>query len=79
MTDAGRQATCGIVVNAHPNIARADYDRLKAILHNAALRCPGEHSRADLLGRVAWVEFLNPARGAHLRAAFTAIHWGQTP
>jgi hypothetical protein len=82
MTRAGRQRVCGIVVNAHPNVARDEYDRLKAILHNAALRGPaGENRagvgdfRAHLLGRIAWVESLNPARGAKLRARFARIDW----
>jgi hypothetical protein len=82
MTRAGRQRVCGIVVNAHPNVARDEYDPLKAILHNAALRGPaGENRagvgdfRAHLLGRIAWVESLNPARGAKLRARFARIDW----
>ncbi len=28
-----------------------------------------------LLGRIAWVESLNPARGAKLRTRFGAIDW----
>jgi hypothetical protein len=82
MTRAGRQRVCGIVVNAHPNVAREDYDRLKAILHNAALRGPAVENRAGvgdfrahLLGRIAWVESLNPAHGAKLRARFARIDW----
>jgi hypothetical protein len=31
--------------------------------------------RAHLLGRISWVESLNPARGARLRAAFNGIDW----
>jgi hypothetical protein len=75
VTDAGRQSTCGVVVNVRPNVPRADYDRLRAILHNASLRGPGEHTRAELEGRVAWVEFLNPARGARLRERLSRIRW----
>ncbi len=82
MTRAGRQRVCGIVVNAHPNVAREEYDRLKAILHNAAVRGPSAENRAGvsdfrahLLGRIAWVESLNPARGAKLRARFAQIDW----
>jgi hypothetical protein len=76
MTSAGRQSTCGIVVNVRPNVAREEYDRLKAILHNAALDGPGELSRAHLEGRVAWVAHLNPARGARLREWLGRIDWG---
>jgi RNA-directed DNA polymerase len=75
MSAGGRQVVTGIVVNVRPNIARADYDRLKALLHNARRDGPGEHDRDALLGRIAWVAQLNPARGAKLCAAFDAIDW----
>ena len=82
MSRAGRQRLGGVVVNAHPNVAREEYDALKAILRNAALRGPeGENRaghpdfRAHLLGRVAWVASLNPARGERLRERFDAIDW----
>jgi GNAT superfamily N-acetyltransferase len=81
-TRAARQRVCGIVVNEHPNVARHEYDQLKAILHNAARRGPsGENRagvpdfRAHLLGRIAWVESLHPGRGAKLRSAFARIAW----
>jgi hypothetical protein len=81
-TRAGRQRVCGIVVNAHTNVARDDYDRLRAALHEAATRGPAAANprgvpdlRAHLLGRIAWAEALNPARGARLRRAFAAIDW----
>ena len=61
---------------------RHDYDALKAALHNAATRGPeGENRagvpdfRAHLLGRIAWVESLHPARGAELRRRFARITW----
>jgi RNA-directed DNA polymerase len=75
MTRAGRQQVCGVVVNEHPNTARADYDRLRAELHRAASLPEGvdEAARARLLGRVAWVESLNPARGAKLRRLLAAL------
>ena len=82
MTSAGRQRVCGIVVNDHPNVARDEYDRLKAILHNATRHGPaGENRagvadfRAHLLGRIAWVQSINPARGARLRERFARIEW----
>jgi hypothetical protein len=74
MTSAGRQRLCGVVVNVHPNVARTEYDTLKAILHNAA-RCGPEHSRDHLLGRISWIESLNPNRGSKLRARFARIRW----
>jgi hypothetical protein len=82
MPRAGRQRVTGVVVNVKPNVAREDYDRLKAILHNAARDGPEsqnregvEDFRAHLLGRIAWVAALHPARGARLRARFDAIAW----
>jgi hypothetical protein len=83
MGRCGRQQVCGIVVNEHTNAPRREYDELKAILHNAARRGPeGENRaghpdfRAHLLGRIAWVEQLNPGRGRKLRERFARIDWG---
>jgi len=83
MHRAGRQRVCGMVVNVAPNLAREEFDRLRAILHDAATHGP-EHAnraglpnfRAHLTGRVAWTASLNPARGARLRAQLAAIDWG---
>lgn len=84
MTQAagGRQTVCGVVVNAHTNVRRTDYDRLRAVLRNAAAGDPAsqnrdrvEDFRAHLLGRISWVEALNPARGRRLRELFAAIDW----
>jgi hypothetical protein len=82
MTRAGRQRVTGVVVNERLNVPREDYDRLKATLHNALRHGPASQNRegvADfrghLLGRIAWVAALNPARGARLRATFDAIAW----
>ena len=81
-TRAGRQRVCGIVTNEHPNVARPEYDALKAILHNCGLHGPQAQNRqavrdfrAHLLGRITWVEALNPERGAKLRRQFAAIAW----
>jgi RNA-directed DNA polymerase len=74
MTRAGRQRVAGIVVNDRVNLARDEYDALKAILHDAehhglaaANRTGHPEFRAHLRGRIAWLESLHPARGAHLR------------
>jgi hypothetical protein len=75
MSSGGRQMVTGIVVNARPNVPRAEYDRLKAMVHNAARDGPGELDRDHVLGRIAWVASLNPARGRKLRAAFATIDW----
>jgi RNA-directed DNA polymerase len=77
-----RQQLCGVVLNAHPNVRRDEYDRLKAILHHCIAHGPHTQNRAGvpdfrahLLGRIAWVERLNPQRGAKLRASFARICW----
>ncbi len=81
-TAAGRQSVCGIVVNRRTNVRRTDYDVLRAILHNAARHGPaGENReqvadfRAQILGRISWVESLNPSRGRKLRAMFAEVDW----
>ncbi|MGZ6627856.1 MAG: reverse transcriptase family protein [Solirubrobacteraceae bacterium] len=78
-TTAARQSVCGIVVNVSPNVSRAEYDRLKAILHNAARHGPASQGdaadRAHLEGRIAWVASLNPARGEKLRRRCAQIDW----
>jgi len=81
-TRAGRQRVCGIVVNERPNVARGEYDELKAILHNAARNGPHAENRAGvpdfrahLLGRISWVESLNPERGLKLRERYARIVW----
>ena len=82
MRRATRQIVCGVVVNAHPNVPRDDYDGLKAILtncqrHGAQSQNRDAHAdfRSHLRGRVAWVEKLAPARGAKLLALFERIDW----
>lgn len=78
----GRQTVCGVVVNVRTNLRRSEYDRLKATLHNAVARGPDAQNRAGvadfrahLLGRIAWVESLNPGRGQKLRRVFAQIDW----
>jgi RNA-directed DNA polymerase len=82
VTGAGRQVVTGVVVNIRPNIARHEFDRLKAMLHDAVLNGPAAANRSrepdfrgHLLGRISWVESLNPSRGARLRRRFAAIDW----
>jgi hypothetical protein len=82
MRPAVRQQLCGVVLNERPNFRRDEYDRLKAILHNCVQHGPHAQNRAGLpdfrghlLGRIVWVERLNPRRGAKLRAWFEQIRW----
>jgi hypothetical protein len=77
-----RQQVTGIVVNEHLGVTRADHDRLRAVLHNCARTGPAAQNRtghgdfrAHLTGRVAWVESLDPRRGALLRAVLEAVDW----
>jgi RNA-directed DNA polymerase len=81
-TRAGRQAVCGVVVNQRTNMARAEYDALKATVHNAARHGPASQNRtgvpdfrAHLLGRIAWLEQLHPEHGAKLQRQFKHIVW----
>lgn len=84
LTAGGRQSVCGVVVNVRPNVTRTEYDRLKAILHNAARHGPESQNRtgiadleAHLRGRIDWVASLNPDRGKRLRRRFAEIAWDQ--
>ena len=71
-----RQMVTGLVVNRHLNLPRADYDQLKAVIHR--LGNPADPRRADrtfierLAGRIAWLEQVNPAKGARLRERLAA-------
>jgi RNA-directed DNA polymerase len=82
-TAAQRQTVLGLVVNAAPAVARPDYDRLRAVLHDAAHRGPAaadraghDDFRAHLLGRISWVAATSPRRAARLGEVFAAIDWG---
>lgn len=86
-TRAGAQSVCGVVVNAHPNLPRAEFERLKAQLHRclrdglaAAARQAGlapQALRAHLLGRLAWAAQVNPQKALRLhRLAAPALGVG---
>ena len=70
------------MVNERLNVARGEYDRLKAILHNAARHGPAAENRAGvpdfrahLTGRIAWVESLHPELGARLHERLARVDW----
>ncbi|GGQ50340.1 reverse transcriptase family protein [Couchioplanes azureus] len=74
-----RQRLAGLVVNERPAASREDYDRLRAVLHDAARRGPDAANReghhdfpAYLRGRVAWVSHRHPARAAKLHRMLAA-------
>jgi len=76
-----RQRVTGVVVNEKVNCARSEFDRLKAILHNAAkaggLSTQNRDGHADfanhIRGRIAHIAMLNPARGARLMEQFVGL------
>jgi RNA-directed DNA polymerase len=81
-TRGSRQTVCGIVVNDHPNVPRVEYDRLRALLHNAARDGSGAHNRggvpdfeAHVRGQIAWMSAVNPVRGEKLRRMFERVDW----
>jgi RNA-directed DNA polymerase len=77
-----RQYVTGLVVNERLNVPRAEFDRLKAILHDAIHRGPSAANRdnvdafaAHLLGKIGWIAAANPARGEKLRSMFHQVDW----
>jgi RNA-directed DNA polymerase len=77
-----RQKLAGLVVNERLNVAREEFDRLKAVLtncvrHGAASQNREGHPafREHLRGRVGFVESVNAARGAKLRGILERIVW----
>ncbi len=76
------QQLAGIVINEHPNVRRAYYDELKAILTNCIRHGPQGQNRtghADfrghLLGRIAHVRMVHSKRGSKLLGMFERIIW----
>lgn len=84
LTAGRRQAVCGLVVNRRPNLARDEFDRLKATLHRCVREGPAAQNRAQepnwrdhLRGRVAWAVQVNPAKAQRLVRLFDAIDWSR--
>ncbi len=81
-----RQSVAGVVLNDRPNLARDEFDALKATLFNCVRQGPQTQNRAGLVdfrahlaGRVAHVTMLNPVRGRQLRKLFDQISWNEHP
>jgi hypothetical protein len=79
-----RQHLAGITLNETPNITRKDFDLLKATLTNCIRFGPSTqnrdrraHFRMHLEGRVAFLESVNPGKGAKLRALAGRIDWNR--
>jgi RNA-directed DNA polymerase len=84
MRQGTRQQVTGVVVNHHPNIARDDYDRLKATLTNCVRHGPASQNRERranyrdyLAGKISYVMMVNPHRASKLQLLFQAITWPQ--
>jgi RNA-directed DNA polymerase len=82
MRQGVRQRLTGLVVNQRINVARDEFDRLKAVLtncvrHGATSQNRKGHAafREHLSGRVGFVESVNAVRGAKLRGVFERIVW----
>ena len=82
MRQGTRQQVTGVVVNAHPNIARDEYEKLKAILTNCVRHCPASQNRdnhpnfhAYLDGRISYVKMVNAHRAAKLRRLLDGVCW----
>jgi hypothetical protein len=82
MRKSVRQHVTGVVVNLRPNIPRAEFDRLKAILTNcirhgtaAQNRDNRPDFRAHLAGKLSHVQAVHPLRGQKLWNLFEQINW----
>jgi len=77
-----RQCLAGVIVNEKPNCRRADWDLLKATLHNCRKYGPESQNRdghpefkAHLRGRLAYLSWLSPSRGEKLQRLWNKIDW----
>ncbi|WP_425309185.1 reverse transcriptase family protein [Ammonicoccus fulvus] len=75
-----RQQVTGVVVNERPNVPREEYQKLRAILHDARRNGAAQANRAGvpdfaahLAGRINWIRQLNPERGNRLAEAYARI------
>lgn len=84
MPQSQAQRLTGLVVNAHPNLPREEYDTLKAILTNCIRHGPSSQNRAQrtdfrawLGGRTNYAIQINPVRGDRLQSLFRQINWNR--
>ncbi|MBT0566786.1 RNA-directed DNA polymerase [Williamsia sp. CHRR-6] len=77
-----RQQLAGLVVNDHPQVPRAEFDALKALLHNAITTGASTQNhaghpdfRAHIYGRIAWVGATNASRRERLLALADQVDW----
>lgn len=83
-TATQRQSVCHVVVNRQPNLPRAEFDQLKAVLYRCVIEGPSTQNRtghahwqAYLRGRVAWVAQLNPSKATRLQRLLERIDWSR--
>ncbi|SIR79992.1 reverse transcriptase family protein [Williamsia sterculiae] len=79
-----RQQLAGLVVNDRPQVARDDYDNLRALLHNAIRdgaatqnRDGHDDFRAHVYGLIAWVGATSPARRQRLLEMARQVDWAR--
>lgn len=77
-----RQTLAGLVVNERPRVSRAEYDALRALLHNARRRGASSQNhaghpdfRAHVLGLIAWVGASDPDRRERLLRTADEVDW----
>jgi RNA-directed DNA polymerase len=77
-----RQHLAGLTMNQRVNVKRTDYDLLKATLTNCLRHSPESQNRErhprfreQLLGRVSFIEMINPEKSKRLRAILDQIEW----
>jgi RNA-directed DNA polymerase len=82
MRHSVRQRLAGLVTNAHLNVPREEFDRLKATLTNCLRqgwqsqnREAHPDFRAHLSGRIGFAESINAAKALRLRRLFERIRW----
>lgn len=82
ISQAASQRLLGLTVNTHPNVPRAEYDNLRALLFNCAnqgwrsqVRDLETDMKAHLLGKIGYVASTSPTRALRLRKLFNQIEW----
>jgi RNA-directed DNA polymerase len=77
MSHTARQVVTGVIVNKHLNVGRASFDQLKAVIHacgrSGDMRLNDPVFRMSLLGKIGWVEAVNPSRGQKLLHLLSAV------
>ena len=73
MHQSQRQRLAGLVINTKANVARAEFDTLKAILFRIKLNGMEAENRSQLpdfiehlKGRISFINMVNPQRGEKL-------------